>query len=227
MVVYYVSLYVSSSDELVSLGPSDPSQTECLSVMDAVVRSRASESLVFVTTENAHQYNTRRLREPAPSLNTQGGAQYVHVLGSSWVRLGLGTDRVFLEGDTAVRAFRRSAVKPRFRTRDHGSDGTRSGRGRTARPPSSYTSTPGRIQQCVYLRDCSGSVFDFTNQFHLVTIALHEVAVTAEVNGTTCKIYVDQTMEQRTFAGETLKERREAVCPPHLRQWAEVPPKDG
>jgi hypothetical protein len=80
---YYVSLYVSSSDELCPWAPVIR-RRQSVSVMDAVVRSRASESLVFVTTERAPvQQQRRRLREPAPSLNTQGGAQYVHVLAQA------------------------------------------------------------------------------------------------------------------------------------------------
>lgn len=211
LAVYYASLYVSNSDELVTL-EAVPHQRQSVMVLQASMKTSGSDALTFVTTDSAHMYNTvdSYICLP-PSLNSRGGAQFTYTF---WLQLSKNYSNfertLFLRGDTTVATFQSTvpnsgatratishpvAMCPMVRVKAEG--------GRVS--IFAHFNSADEFNNVARFDIQNGSVFDMT-QKHLITVALHEGGSYGEINGTTCKIFVDQMVEQRTFQGATLKE---------------------
>lgn len=203
LAVYYASLYASNSDELVTL-EAVPRQRQSVMVLEPVVKTNGGSSLAFVTTEDAHMYNTTDgYVNLFPSLNSQGGAQFTYTF---WLSLTGDLDRtLFLRGDTTQADFKNStdasikfpaSICPMVRVKATSAGDT---------TIYVHFNSLTEYNNVATFKVGNGSVFDMARQ-HLVTISVHEGGSYGEINGTVCKIFVDQTVEQHTFQDQTLKE---------------------
>lgn len=205
LIVYYVSLYASNSDELVTL-EAVPLQRQSVMVLEPTINTMNGTPLAFVTTDDARRYNAV---DPyvslPPSLNSRGGAQFTYTF---WLSLskdyGPMERTLFLRGDTTRAGFKNAnktaiafpaSMCPMVRVKATATDVT----------IYAHFNSLNEYNNVAKFEVRSGSIFDMTMP-HLVTISVHEGGSYGEINGTTCKIFVDQMVEQRTFQGQTLKE---------------------